>query len=76
MIDIELSFARGGPAFPFSTVAPPSFFPKIAIAPSPVHRSTPDPGALSGSLRLATSPVPGEVEFPAVCGDPNRQHST
>jgi len=24
-------------------------------------------GALSGSLKLATSPVPGEVEFSALC---------
>jgi HlyD family secretion protein len=39
----------------------------------PVSRSRPRLSALSGSLRLATSPVPGEVEFPSAGADPHRQ---
>jgi len=36
------------------------------------RRGRPRLGALSGSLRLATSPVPGEVECSGACAYPHR----
>src|SRR5215218_6866446 len=37
------------------------------LSARPHPRSRPRLSALSGSLRLATSPVPGEVEFSSAC---------